>query len=66
MKDGVEARYTLEFKQEAVRLVRCGERVSAAARMLGVSVHATVDMGGLAGGVCVYITEFADNVSPGS
>ena len=25
MKDGVRARYTLEFKQEAVRLVRGGE-----------------------------------------
>ena len=39
MKDGVRARYTLEFKQEAVRLVRGGERVSTAARTLGVSVQ---------------------------
>ena len=37
MKDGVKARYTLEFKREAVRLVHGGENVSAAARMLGVS-----------------------------
>ncbi len=37
MKDGVKARYTLEFKQEAVRLVHGGEKISAAARMLGVS-----------------------------
>ncbi len=27
------ARYTLEFKQEAVRLVRGGEKLSAAARI---------------------------------
>jgi transposase-like protein len=39
MKDGVRARYTLEFKQEAVRLVRGGERVSTAARTLGVSAQ---------------------------
>ena len=39
MKDGVRARYTLEFKQEAVRLVRGGEKLSAAARMLGVSAQ---------------------------
>ncbi|MEC5293370.1 MULTISPECIES: IS3 family transposase [unclassified Aurantimonas] len=39
MKDGVRARYTLEFKQEAVRLVRGGERISAAARTLGVSAQ---------------------------
>ena len=37
MKDGVKARYTLEFKREAVRLVHGGEKVSAAARTLGVS-----------------------------
>ena len=39
MKDGVRARYTLEFNQEAVRLVRGGEKLSAAARMLGVSAQ---------------------------
>jgi|GEM_PF-1175055 len=37
MKDGVKARYTLEFKREAVRLVHVGEKVSAVARTLGVS-----------------------------
>ena len=30
------ARYTLEFKQEAVRLVECGQSIAAAARTLGV------------------------------
>ena len=30
------ARYTLEFKQEAVRLVRAGQSMAAAARALGV------------------------------
>ncbi len=35
MKDGVKARYTLEFKREAVRLVHGGEKVSAIARTLG-------------------------------
>jgi transposase len=39
MKDGVRARYTLEFKQEAVRLVRGGEKLSAVARTLGVSAQ---------------------------
>jgi len=39
MKDGVRARYTLEFKQEAVRLVRGGEKLSVAARTLGVSTQ---------------------------
>ena len=37
MKDGVKARYTLEFKREAVRLAHSGEKVSAVARTLGVS-----------------------------
>jgi transposase len=32
MKGGLRARYTLEFKQEAVRLVRGGEKISAVAR----------------------------------
>ena len=39
MKDGVRARYTLEFKQEAVRVVRGGEKLSAVARTLGVSAQ---------------------------
>jgi transposase-like protein len=39
MKDGVRARYTLEFKQEAVRLVRGGETLASAARTLGVSAQ---------------------------
>jgi transposase len=30
------ARYTLEFKQEAVRLVEGGQSIAAAARSLGV------------------------------
>ena len=30
------ARYTLEFKQEAVRLVEGGQSIAAAARTLGV------------------------------
>lgn len=36
MKDGVRARYTLEFKQDAERLVRGGDKLSAVARLLGV------------------------------
>jgi transposase-like protein len=39
MRDGVRARYTLEFKQEAVRLVHGGERLASAARTLGVSAQ---------------------------
>jgi len=39
MKDEARARYTLEFKQEAVRLVRGGETISATARALGVSAQ---------------------------
>ena len=35
----VRARYTLEFKQEAVRLVRGGQSVSSVARGLGVSAQ---------------------------
>jgi len=31
------ARYTLEFKQEAVRLVEAGQSIAAAARTLGVA-----------------------------
>jgi len=36
MKKTVRASYTLEFKQEAVRLVTCGQSIAAAARSLGV------------------------------
>ncbi|MBA3915607.1 MAG: transposase, partial [Acidobacteriales bacterium] len=35
MAKGTRARYTLEFKQEAVRLVESGQRVAAVARSLG-------------------------------
>jgi transposase len=37
MKDAVRGQYTLEFKQEAVRLVRGGEAVSSVAKSLGIS-----------------------------
>lgn len=37
MTERVRARYTLEFKQEAVRLVRGGQSASSVARSLGVS-----------------------------
>src|ERR1035437_6959191 len=37
MVEMVRARYTLEFKQEAVRLVRSGQPVSSVARSLGIS-----------------------------
>ena len=37
MKDGVKARYTLEFEREAVRLVHGGEKISVVARTLDVS-----------------------------
>ena len=36
MRNGKRGRYTLEFKQEAVRLVESGQRVAEAARSLGV------------------------------
>ena len=36
MRNGKRGRYTLEFKQEAVRLVESGQTVAAAARSLGV------------------------------
>jgi transposase len=36
MTKTVRARYTLEFKQEAVRLVERGQSIAAATRMLGV------------------------------
>jgi transposase-like protein len=37
MTDSFRGQYTLEFKQEAVRLVRGGEGVSSVARSLGIS-----------------------------
>jgi transposase len=37
MNDVVRGQYTLEFKQEAVRLVRGGEAVSSVAKSLGIS-----------------------------
>jgi transposase len=37
MKDTIRGQYTLEFKQEAVRLVQGGETVAAAAKSLGIS-----------------------------
>ena len=36
MRNAKRARYTLEFKQEAVRLVESGHSIAAAARSLGV------------------------------
>ena len=36
MQNGKRGRYTLEFKQEAVRLVESGQGIAAAARSLGV------------------------------
>lgn len=36
MKKTTRARYTLEFKQEAVRLVESGQSIAAVARSLGV------------------------------
>ena len=36
MTETVRVRYTLEFKQEAVRLVAGGQSIAAAARTLGV------------------------------
>jgi transposase len=37
MKKGNRARYTLEYKQEAVRLVEGGQSIAAVARTLGVA-----------------------------
>jgi transposase len=36
MEKATRRRYTLEYKQEAVRLVTSGEKVSAAAKALGI------------------------------
>jgi len=37
MRNGKRGQYTLEFKQEAVRLVESGQTLAAAARSLGVA-----------------------------
>ena len=36
MEKAIRRRYTLEYKQEAVRLVTSGQKVSAAAKSLGI------------------------------
>jgi len=36
MRKATRARYTLEFKQEAVRLVESGQSIAAASRTLGL------------------------------
>ena len=36
MEKATRRRYTLEYKQEAVRLVESGQRVAAAAKSLGI------------------------------
>ena len=36
MEKAIRRRYTLEYKQEAVRLVSSGQKVSAAAKALGI------------------------------
>ena len=36
MEKAIRRRYTLEYKQEAVRLVASGQKVSAAAKSLGI------------------------------
>ena len=36
MRNGTRGRYTLEFKQEAVRLVESGQSIAETARSLGV------------------------------
>jgi len=36
MRKAIRAQYTLEFKQEAVRMVESGQSIAAAARSLGV------------------------------
>lgn len=55
MSQSKRARYTLEYKAEAVRLVRSGQSIAAVARTLGVSdqtLHNWIkasERGGLAG-----------------
>ena len=45
MKKMTRARYTLAFKQEAVRLVEGGQSIAAAARTLGVVEQTPVQLG---------------------
>jgi transposase len=55
MSQSKRARYTLEYKSEAVRLVRSGQSIAAVARTLGISdqtLHNWIkasERGGLAG-----------------
>jgi transposase len=55
MSQSKRSRYTLEYKVEAVRLVRSGQSIAAVARTLGISdqtLHNWIkasDRGGLAG-----------------
>lgn len=42
MSKTVRARYTLEFKQEAVRLVHGGQSIAAAARYNRARLHSTL------------------------
>ena len=44
MRNGKRGRYTLEFKQEAVRLVESGQSMAAAARSLGVVEQTLVEL----------------------
>jgi transposase len=48
MMQGTRGRYTLEFKQEAVRLVESGQTMAAAARSLGVVEQTLAACGAMA------------------
>lgn len=45
MGNGMRGRYTLEFKQEAVRLVESGQSIAEAARSLGIMDADTAELG---------------------
>jgi transposase len=45
MEKATRRRYTLEYKQEAVRLLRSGQRVSAAAKSLGIVEQTLAKLG---------------------
>jgi transposase len=47
MTKSTRARYTLEFKEEAVRLVTGGERVATVARNLGLSEQTLYNTNGI-------------------